>query len=261
MKKTLLITFVTALVFSACVNNSGQTKSGGPDEDNASSIDKNLTLFKHAVKNGDNLTAIVALNYVLLEDSTLIQYKDSLARLYMLNGQFTPGIKLADAVLKVQPENDTLLEMVAQSKFQQGNFEASAADFKTLFDRLGKIDYLYQLAAIDFYTQNLTECMNKTDQLLKSPKVDSAVVDIMTQDGGVQRIGLRAAAHYVRGMVHIAKQNAPAANNELRKALQIEPDFQNAQLQYQMVLEYQQNQAKQEEYLKAQKKLQQRFGN
>lgn len=257
MKKTLLIAFATALIMSACNKDSGQA---GQDYQHASTLEKNLALYEKAKKNGDAITSIVALNYVLLEDSANLQYSDSLARLYMESGQLEPGIALGDKVLKEQPENNSLLEMVAKGKFQTGNFEGSSADFNVLYDRLGKVEYLYQLAAIDFYSQKYDKCMEKSEKILQSPKVDSSVVDFMTQEGGVQRIPLRAATHYVRGMVHIARSNATQAGVELRKSLQISPNFQEAQYRYSMVTEYQKNMAEELERQKAQKKFNERFG-
>ena len=100
MNKSTLLLAVIVFFISAC-----------------NSTDKQLSqakaLYHQALENKDAATVKVALNQLLLLDSTSIEYQDSLSRVYMRNGNFIAGLKYAELVYNAGKAEAKLKENMA----------------------------------------------------------------------------------------------------------------------------------------------------
>ena len=99
------------------------------------SFESNLDLYERSLALTDYGTALVALNMMLLEDSTNMEYTDSLARLYMRSGNFDAGLSLGKRVMAEDEKNYSLMELMATAYEYKGdppNLTKSYRNYKKL---------------------------------------------------------------------------------------------------------------------------------
>lgn len=248
--KLLMVVAVIAIIMTGCEGklNSGNSNSGG------SSVDVNERLYKRAVEIEDYRTAIVALNYILLEDSSNWEYKDSLARTYLRNGAFTPGIKLGEQVMDKDPKNYKLLELIAAAYEYQGDLTSAYRNFNKLHKELDDIRYAYILAKIGFQQGNYQMGVKRLDEVLADSS--TALVEFPTVDGGQQQVDIHAGAYFLLAQVEIDKGNVQGAGNYISKALKISPNFQSALYAQQQLAGMKEQQSAYQQQMKQQQQKQ-----
>ena len=80
-------------------------------------------LYELALENKDVTTAKVALSQLILEDSTNMDYKDSLSRIYFNEGNFYAGLDYAEQVFASGSNDKVLQENMAIAYQQIGETE------------------------------------------------------------------------------------------------------------------------------------------
>ena len=100
---------------------------------NCKPADNSKKLLAQALKNKDYATAAFAYNNLLLADTNNLEFKDSLARLYIRSGNFEGGLRLAEQVMAKFPQNNKLLELMGVANEQAKNIDKAVANFNALF--------------------------------------------------------------------------------------------------------------------------------
>jgi len=247
--RTVLGLLLVGLIAVSC-NQSAQ-----PSETKAPVQKSNAkALYERANEIGDNLTAIVALNQLLLEDSSNIAYKDSLASLYLLNRQNRAGIKLGLEVLAQNPENDKLLELVSYAQELTGQTEEAIAGFEKLFEKSKDERYRYEIAKIYYTSKDLTKANEQLKEVSEN-KESQETVEMLAQEG-TQQVPIQAAAYYLMAQVAIDRNQQNSAVNYLRQALGVFPNFEQAAYGLQQIQAFLAQQREQQEL----QRLQQKYG-
>ena len=205
---------------------------GGPTKDGtASSYETNQELYNRALENNDFKTAAVALNYLLLADSTNLEYTDSLARVYLKARNFDAGLRLGQKVLDKYPDNYGLLELVAVAQGYTGEYIASLKNLKKLHEELGDITYVFMMAQVYVDQQNYSAALEKLDQVIADS--GTGYFDAAASNG-TQRVNIKAGAYYFKAQEALNKAqglNDAYYNqgvNYLKKALELAPDYEAA---------------------------------
>lgn len=221
--KKILVVIVVIVALASC---------GGPTNDGtASSYETNQELYNQALENNDFKTAAVALNYLLLADSSNLEYTDSLARIYLKARNFEAGLRLGQKVLDKYPDNYGLLELVAVAQGYTGEYIASLRNLKKLHEEVGDITYVFMMAQVYVDQQNYSAALEKLDQVIADSGTgyfDAAATN------GTQRVNIKAGAYYFKAQEALNKAqglNDAYYNqgiNYLKKALELAPDYEAA---------------------------------
>lgn len=210
----------------AVVTLAGCSEKTTSDE-GVSNFEVNKRLYERSVELKDVNTSVVALNYMLLEDSTNMEYTDSLARIYMTNGLFETGIQLGLKVMEKQPDNDKLLELIASAQEYEGsdaNLIKSYKNFKSLFDKTGDLKYSMKLAQISIVQGNYKSAMDRLDSIIANP--ETVMMESPTRQGGSQQVDIKAGAYFLKAQYAFQNNQMAQGAQLLNLALQISPNYE-----------------------------------
>lgn len=232
--KVWTILLASGMLLASCNSNTN---------DGQSSYDTNKALYERSLTYSDFGTALVALNYMLLEDSTNMEYTDSLARLYMKSGSFDAGLSLGAKVLADNPKNYTLLEMMATAQEYKGD-EASLTkayrNYKKLYEEVGGTKYLLKQAQVGIIKGSYDAAESKLKDVLASDEI--GMIESQRADGGSQQVDFKAVAHLLMANIRFNQAKDQEGVKHLEESLRISPDYEAAKLMVQRLQQIQQQQ-------------------
>lgn len=204
MRNLLLFTLLGVLLYSCSETNH---------------TEQALKLYKQAQKNLDATTSKVALNQLIMLDSTNLVYKDSLARLYMQTGNYKAGSKLADEVIAKGNPDTKLMEMAALSYQQLGDGVKAETLIDMLLANTNNSKYLYQKMVLQSEKGDLIMFDSLSNRLLQKIDADSLIARTTVSlpdptTGADQQVPLKAATYFVIG------NNAFEKEQNLNKAVE-----------------------------------------
>lgn len=203
-------------------------------------------LLAQALKNKDYATAAFAYNNLLLEDTTNMEYTDSLARIYIRSGNYEGGLRLGEKVMLKSPKNTKLLELIGVANEQTKHTDKSIENFKTLYSLTNDIVYLYKMSAIYFDNNKFEKADSLSDVLIEKADT-SKKININLPDGSSQVVPMLAACYNMKGAIAAeGKNNLQGAVAYFQKALKIAPEFSYPQLYLQRIAQYVQQQQQQQ---------------
>ncbi len=220
MKKALIIVLIST-AFYACKDENKELKTAE-------------NLYNSAKQYKDLNTTKVALNQMLLIDSTNIEYKDSLARLYMRGGNVEGGLKLAEQVDLAGKADSKLVEMIGIAHQQMGNIEKSEKVFDRLLSETKDYKYLYQKMVIQYEKGNMIEFDSLSNIILTQVETDSVMAKTTIEfpgpvSGVSQQVPLKAATLLVVGKnAYDREQNLKKAVDYYVKSVQAFDQFEMA---------------------------------
>ena len=115
MKNIFIAAFAATFLF-ACNQNA-------PQQSTQNNIGSYKKLFEKSMDLKDYHTAIVAVQMMLLEDSTLLAYRDSLPELYAAINNVDACSRTIDAALKRHPKEEKFLQVKAVVQQEDGDYE------------------------------------------------------------------------------------------------------------------------------------------
>ena len=208
--------------------------------------DNSKQLLQQAVKHKDYATAAFAYNQLLLADSNNLEYKDSLARIYIKSGNYEGGLLLGEAVMLKQPKNLKLLELIGIANGQLDNFDKCLSNFNTLYTQSKDLTYIYKMAGICYDKQRYTQADSLADVMIAKNDTTKKI-EIQLPDGSLQTVPLMAACYNMKGAI-LADLFDKTGNPEyvknsiplFQKAIQVYPDFKFPKLYLQRIAQYMQ---------------------
>ena len=228
--------FAACILLAACNANTGSSTQ--------SNFETNKALYERSIELTDYGTALVALNLMLLEDSTNMQYTDSLARLYMRSGNFDAGLALGKKVMAEDKKNYSLMELMATAYEYKGdppNLTTAYRNYKKLYEEVGGIKYLLKMAQVGMLQGSFDAAKKKLDDVVASPEV--AYIESPKSDGSIQMINVKAGAYMLLANYYFQVGNEKQGVQSLEQALKVEPEYEAARLMVQRLQQYQQQQA------------------
>lgn len=214
---------------------------------NCKPADNSKKLLDQALKNKDYATAAFAYNNLLLADTSNLEYKDSLARIYIKSGNYEGGVRLGEQVLVKQPKNLKLLELVGIGNGRLNNIDKAVANFNALFVASQDYTYLYKIAGMCFDSQKYNEADSLADIMIE--KADTTKrIEVQLPSGESQSVPIIAACYNMKGAI-LAEMADRTGNIEhiknavpyFQKALKIYPEFSFPRLYLERIAQYMQS--------------------
>jgi tetratricopeptide (TPR) repeat protein len=184
---------------------------------------------------------------LLLADSSNLEYKDSLARIYIKSGNYEGGVRLGEQVLAKQPKNLKLLELVGIGNGRLNNIDKAVANFNALFVASQDYTYLYKIAGMCFDSQKYNEADSLADIMIA--KADTTKrIELQLPSGESQSVPIVAACYNMKGAI-LAEMADRTGNVEhiknavpyFQKALKIYPEFSFPRLYLERIAQYMQS--------------------
>jgi tetratricopeptide (TPR) repeat protein len=213
MNKSTLLLAVIIFFISACNSTDKQ-------------LSQTEALYHQALENKDAATVKVALNQLLLLDSTSIEYQDSLSRVYMRNGNFIAGLKYAELVYNAGKAEAKLKENMALAYQQVGETEKAEKFIDNLIIETGNYKYLYQKLVIQYENGNQIKFDSLSTDILSQIESDSILAATSVPmpgpvSGAQQLVPIKAATLFLIGNNALErKQDVNVAVTYLKKSIE-----------------------------------------
>lgn len=203
-------------------------------------------LLAQALKNKDYATAAFAYNNLLLEDSTNLDYKDSLARIYIRSGNFDGGLRLGEQVIAKRPGNNKLLELISVANGQLKKVDKSIENLNSLFKSTKDYTYLYKISGVYFDDGQFQKADSVCDKVIEFAD-STKMVEINLPNGSSQSVPILAACYNMKGAI-LTEMAEISQNGELvrksipyfQKAMQMAPDFAYPRLYLEKIAQFMQ---------------------
>lgn len=187
-------------------------------------INQHLKVFNQAMASGDGSTALIALNYYLSEAGNENVYADTLAMLYMQQGEYGQCYYWANKRLETNPDNNVLLELkgVCLDKMQQPK---EAIDiFEKLFNKTKNPYHAYKLMELQYGIKRLAECLATA---VAAEKLQYKPEFVMTYNVGQQsgRTYLQAGVYNIHALALYDLDRKAEAKTYFEKALAMDSTF------------------------------------
>ncbi|MDG2454472.1 MAG: hypothetical protein P8N47_01565 [Bacteroidia bacterium] len=227
MNKTPLLLFIVLLLLAACSNRSQQ-------------LHENVALYEQGLQNKDATTIKLALNQLLLLDSSNTDYMDSLSRIYMRNGNFYAGIRYAEMVYTAGKAGSKLKENMALAYQQTGETEKAEKFINNLLEETRDHKYLYQKLVIQYENGNQPMFDSLSATILVQVETDSIVASTMVPmpgpvSGIQQLVPIKAATLFLLGNNALErKQDVNTAVKYLKMSLE---DFEQFEMPRYVLME------------------------
>lgn len=221
MKKTATILFSVIIALASCTEKTTE-------------LDSAKALYFQSVENNDAVTARVALNQILLLDSTNAEFQDSLSRVYMTSGNFEGGLKYAEMVYNAGKATYKLKENMALAYQQTGEMEKAEDFLTTLLNDTRDNKYLFQKLVIKYESGNQMMFDSLSNQVITLSDNDSLVAQTLVPmpspvSGGNQLVPIKAATYFLIGNNALeGKQDVRTAIEYLQKSISEFEEFEMA---------------------------------
>jgi len=238
MKRITILLTATAVLFTTVAFaqkgksaepqlNSEQPAS--PQGNNATLFNAQMAAYKTAMKYYDLQSAASAIYSALALNPERTDLVDSLAYIYFAGEKYPQSFLVGEEILKKNENRNDIREIVAVSKQSLGMGKEALVDYETLFRATKDIQFLYQIATIQYQLKRFGECIGSLDQIISNPESAKLEVSLRNQDGSGQKVPMKAAAYNVKGICAMEVNQKDAAKDNFSKALELYPDFQLAQ--------------------------------
>lgn len=212
--KNLFIAAIAATVLFACNNAGKQTNK-----------DTYKKLYDKSMELKDYPTAIMAIQMMLLEDSTLTAYQDSLPELYAATNNIEACANTIDVTMKRHPKEEKFLQVKALVQQETGDYEGVMATYNTLYETTQKLPYLYQVGTLHFSSGRMDEAVKIVDLILSKAPDSKDSLDIFVNEQQKQKVPVLAAALNFKGYIYAQQRNMPEAKKYFEAAIRSFPDF------------------------------------
>ena len=185
---------------------------------------QHLKVFDQSIASGDAATAITALNYYINEQGSNTNYADTLAMLYMQEGQYPQCYYWSNKRLQAKPDDNMLMELkgMCLDKLQQPK---EAIDiFEKLLKKTQSPYHAYKLMELQYGIKRLAECLataQAAEKLTYKPEF------LMTYNVGQQtgRTYLQAGVYNIHALALYDLDKKAEAKIYFEKALAMDSTF------------------------------------
>ena len=158
----------------------------------------------------DYQSAIVAIQYMLLKDSTLTMYEDTLPELYVATSNIEAADYYTTKALGRKPNDERFLQIKALCAQQKGKVEEEFDIYNKLYASTQKLSYLYQITAFQFSTGQMEQAAKNLAELeTKATLKDS--VDFAISETEKQKVPLRAAVYNMKAYMQAQSRDLMGA--------------------------------------------------
>jgi len=210
----LLFALTAAIITTSCTQNGG------------SGNDHYKRVYKKSISYGDYLTATDAMYDLWVNDTmNAPAYKDTLANLYFLRGQYLQSAVLCKDVLSKHPGDLKLEELLAAADQNINNLNEALSLYQTIYQTTHDLFHLYQIAVIQFNMSRVGECNQTLNLIISDTGSVHQRVQITSGQNQVQYVPYKAAALNIHGVIAKGLNQNDVAKKSFQDALAIYPDF------------------------------------
>lgn len=181
--------------------------------------------YKLAMQYNDLVAATNSVYQILATDTGNIAWKDSLATLFVMRGAYEQAVVIGEELLKKQPDDTRLMELVAVSLQSGGAAKEALVYYEKLYPKTQNLYHLYQIISLQYALARLGECTANIDQLVQNPNSEKETVDVNVGQGYTQTVPYKAAALNIKGVIARQLNDDKTAEQLFNEALKIFPDF------------------------------------
>lgn len=216
LQKNIALFAVVIISFTAAAQPKKQTV--------VTKTNQHLKVFNTAVTAGDGRTAATALNYYLSEQGENSPYADTLAMLYMQQGEIAQCYYWADKRLAVKKDDNTLLELKGICLDKMNQPKEAIDIFEKLFVKTQSPYHAYKLMELQYGIKRLAECLitaKAAEKLTYKPDY------LMTYNFGQQtgRTYLEAGVYNIHALALYDLDKKAEAKTYFEKALALDSSF------------------------------------
>lgn len=213
--------FVTISIAICSITGQSQTPSLKP----ASTITKNhLQVYRNAVNCGDYTTAIMALNYVVVESKNG-KYLDSLAYLYYFSNNFNQSIYWCSEALKFRPNDISLLELKATNLKHTKQIFLAIEIYEYLMKISPSPIFAFNLIELQYTAKRLYECLLTTNLTESLSFKNDMKYSYKINESSIYSTPLKAAIYNYKGLVLLDLKDTLQAKTAFETALSIDSTF------------------------------------
>lgn len=188
-------------------------------------VDYDLRVYGNAVSLGDFYTAITAIHYKYAKD-TNIRWLDTLSRLYFTGNMIRQAVLTAEIVIQKQPNNTSMLELLALSYSGLGDSKSALAKYEKLFELTQKPYYQYQCAVEEFNLGRVGECEVRVKAIQGNPAAEKEKININAGQGkSPEQVPIKAASLNLLGVMQMKLGKNEEAKKSFEASLKLAPDF------------------------------------
>lgn len=226
--KQLFLTALCFITISTFAQKKKTDETPAPTQSQSASADlfsAQMNVYKNALKFYDTQTATTALyNAIALQPERADLY-DSLTYLYFAAERYGQVFLLGEDLLKKDNSRNDIREMVAIAKQSLNLAKESLEDYEKLYAATKQLQYLYQVATLQYQLKRYGECVASLDQIIGNEEADQLQMAIRNQDGSNQNVPMKAAAYNVKGICALELNQEDAAKQNFDEAVKLFPDF------------------------------------
>jgi tetratricopeptide (TPR) repeat protein len=215
MKKQILILLVAVIGTATAQKNKIKENT----------IDFDKIVYKNALKYNDASTAINSIHTIIAKEGENSVYKDSLAILYYKANNFASSYLVSEELLKVKPQDVTLLEINAISLQNLGDNKRAISAFEKLFAQTKNQLHGYQLAVLQMDLKRLSEASTSINQSLLCEELKDVQLQFSISKNQVQNVPFKAALYNLKGLIANELKDTETAKKSFEEALAIFPEF------------------------------------
>lgn len=182
-------------------------------------------IYKMAMGYNDLEVATKALYEMIVLQPENVFLHDSLAILYFSRGYYLECALVSKEIIEVNPENNTILEILALSEDALGLTKEALAHYEKLFQNTGQLFYQYQVVSLQYKLKRYGECSLVVEELLANPNTEKETISISYQKGQSQQVSMKAAILNLKGVIALELANKALAKKCFEEAVALAPEF------------------------------------
>ncbi len=190
-----------------------------------SSYEIQYQVYRNAVNLDDFVTARVAVHNMIAIKPEQKEMKDTLAMLYYNSGAFVQSTVLSREIIKDNPQNQLILQILATSEENLGLSKEALENYEALYKLNQDVYILYKIAVLQYTLKRFGECAVTLNKLLGQPLSDKDVVQINYDQNSGQEVPLKAAAFNIFGMMAFEMGKLDEAEKFFQQSQNVFPEF------------------------------------
>lgn len=228
MKKIFVIS-LALLAFGFSVEAASKKKKNKEKPSVNAQINTDSIAQQIAISLADYDKAITFGYSILAKDPTNINKTFHLARLHYLAKNFEISLNVCSIIISKDSLNINAMQLAALNFVALKATADAVKLYKAMASKFNNPLYLYQASIIEFESNQLDDCLNTINTLLKIKSIENLKIE-MTRKNAINKIVkeeifLPAAAYNIKGFIALKKNDLANAKANFQKALVLEPSF------------------------------------
>jgi predicted Zn-dependent protease len=213
-QKLLLSITITFLAFN--FNSNAQ---------NEEEIKRAKTKYSVSMRYNDFQVAKGAIYDLLALEPTNMAYLDSLAYMYFEFNQYASAALVSRDILRVKPNNQTIMQIGAKSLEQLGALEESLKMYQKLYNSSDDAYILYEIIQKQYALKKYDDAMINSELLLGKRIVDGSRVYAEDEGGNEIEVPFKAVIKNLQGLIARAQGDEESAKKYFNSALTLAPNY------------------------------------